>query len=101
MHINEIYMCVLVAQLCPTLCDPRTVAHQAPLSMEFSRQEYWSGLPFPSPGHLPNPEIESRSPTLQADSLLSEPLSIQVKIAGNLLKGDLTIFIKIILMCTL
>ena len=94
-------MCVLVAQLCPTLCDPRTVAHQAPLSMEFSRQEYWSGLPFPSPGHLPNPEIESRSPTLQADSLLSEPLLIQVKIAGNLLKGDLTIFIKIILMCTL
>ena len=97
-------MCVLVAQLCPTLCDPRTVAHQAPLSplsMEFSRQEYWSGLPFPSPGHLPNPEIESRSPTLQADSLLSEPLLIEVKIAGNLLKGDLTIFIKIILMCTL
>ena len=42
-----------VAQSCPTLCDPMDcVAHQAPLSMEFSRQEYWSGLPFPSPGHL-------------------------------------------------
>ena len=50
----------------------RTVAHQAPLSMEFSRQEYWSGLPFPSPGDLPDPGIKARSPTLQADSLLSE-----------------------------
>ena len=50
----------------------RTVAYQAPQSMEFSRQEYWSGLPFPSPGDLPNPGIEPRSPTLQADALLSE-----------------------------
>ena len=41
--------------------------------MEFSRQEYWSGLPFPSPGDLPDPGIEPRSPTLQADALLSEP----------------------------
>ena len=57
-----------VAQSCPTLCDPWTVAHQAPLSMGFSRQEYWSGLPFPSPGDLPNPGIEPRSPTLQADN---------------------------------
>ena len=45
-----------------------TVAHKAPLSMEFSRQEYWRGLPFPTPGYLPNPGIESRSPVLQADS---------------------------------
>ena len=44
---------------------PWTVAHQAPLSMGFSRQEYWSGLPFPSPGDLPNPAIEPRSPALQ------------------------------------
>ena len=51
-----------------------TVAHQAPLSMGFSRQEYWSGLPFPSPGDLPDPGIESRSPTLQADALTSEPV---------------------------
>ena len=51
---------------------PWTVAYQAPLSMEFSRQEYWSGLPFPSPGDLPDPGIEPRSPALQADSLLSE-----------------------------
>ena len=46
-----------------------TIAHQVPLSMESSRQEYWSGLPFPSPGDIPDPEIEPGSPTLQADSL--------------------------------
>ena len=56
-----------------TLCDPWTVAHQAPLSREFSRQEYWSGQPFPSPGDLPNPGIEPRAPALQADSLPIEP----------------------------
>ena len=52
---------------------PWIVAHQAPPSMGFSRQEYWSGLPFPCPGDLPNPGIEHRSPTLQADALPSEP----------------------------
>ena len=52
---------------------PWTVAHQAPPFMGFSRQEYWSGLPFPSPGHLPDPGIEPRSPALQADALTSEP----------------------------
>ena len=52
---------------------PWTVAHQAPPSMGFSRQEYWSGLPFPSPGDLPNPGIEPRGPTLQADALTFEP----------------------------
>ena len=51
---------------------PWTIAHQVPLSMGFSRQEYWSALPFPSPGDIPDPEIEPLSPTLQADSLLSE-----------------------------
>ena len=50
-----------------------TVAHQAPLSRELSRLEYWSGLLVPSPGDLPDPGIEPRSPALQADSLLSEP----------------------------
>ena len=50
-----------------------TVAYQAPPSMGFSRQEYRSGLPFPSPGELPDPGIKTRSPTLQADALLSEP----------------------------
>ena len=52
---------------------PRTLAHQHPLSMEFSRQEYSSGLPFSSPGDLPDPGIEPKSPALQADSLPSEP----------------------------
>ena len=51
---------------------PWTVAYQAP-SMEFSRQEYWSGLPFPSPENLPDPGIEPGSPALQADALPSEP----------------------------
>ena len=62
-----------VAQSYPTLCDPWTVAHQAPPSMGFSRQEHWSGLPLPSPGDLPDPGIEPRSPTLQADTLTSAP----------------------------
>ena len=52
---------------------PWTVADQASLSMGFSRQGYWSGLPFPSPRDLPNPGIELRSPPLQVDSLPSEP----------------------------
>ena len=51
---------------------PWTVIHQAPLSMEFSRQEYWSGLPFPSPGYLPDAGIKPGSPALQADSLPNE-----------------------------
>jgi len=55
------------------LVTPWTVAYQASLSMGFSRQEYWSGLPFPSPGDLPDPGIEPRSPALQADVLPSEP----------------------------
>ena len=50
-----------------------TVAYQAPQSMKFSRWEYWSGLPFPSPGDLPDPGIEPNSPALQADALPSEP----------------------------
>ena len=52
---------------------PWTVAHQAPPSMGFSRQEYWSGVPFPSLGDLPNPGIEPGSPASQADALTSEP----------------------------
>ena len=60
-----------VAQLCLTLCDP--MAYQVPPSMGFSRQECWSGLPFPSPGDLPDPGIKPGSPVLQADTLLSEP----------------------------
>ena len=56
----------------PTLVIPRTVACQPPLSMGFSRQEYWSMLPFPSSGELPYPRIEPRSPTSQAEALLTE-----------------------------
>ena len=52
---------------------PWTVAYQAPLSMGFSRQKYWNGLPFPSPGDLPYPGIEPGSPALQTDALPSEP----------------------------
>ena len=52
---------------------PWTVAHQAPLSMGFSSQEYWSGLPIPPPGDLPKQKIKPRSPVLQVDSLPSEP----------------------------
>ena len=52
---------------------PCTIACQAPQSMGFFRQEYWSGLPFPSPGDLPDPGIEPTSPAMQADSFLSEP----------------------------
>ena len=55
------------------LVTPWTIAHQAPLSMGFSKQEYWSVLPFPSPEDLPNPRTEPRSPALQADSLLPKP----------------------------
>ena len=62
----------LVSKSCLTLVTPWTVAYQAPVSMGFSRQEDWSGLPFPSPGDLPVPGIEHRSQALQADSLPSE-----------------------------
>ena len=55
---------------------PQTVAYQASLSMGFSRQEYWSGVPLPSPGDLPDPGIEPRSPALQADALPSEIVTV-------------------------
>ena len=63
-------------QLCATLW---TVAYQALPSMGFSRQEYWRGLPFPSPKDLPDPGIELRSPSLQADALPSEPPDKPIK----------------------
>ena len=67
-------MSVSVAQSCPTLCDPMNyVAHQAPPSIGFSRQEYWSRFPFSSPGDLPDPGIKFGPPVFWADSLLSEP----------------------------
>ena len=59
--------------VCVCVCVFSCSARQAPLSTRFSRQEHWSGLPFPSPGDLPDPGIKPASPALQADSLLSEP----------------------------
>ena len=68
---------VLVDQSCPTLCDPVDyISLQAPLSMGFSKQEYWSGLPCPSPRYLLDLGIKPGSPILQADSLPSEPQKI-------------------------
>ena len=57
----------------PLFVTPWTVTYQVPPSMGFSRQKHWSGLPFPSPGDLPDPGIEPRSPALEADALPSEP----------------------------
>ena len=82
------FLLLLVASCGRLFSDPRTVARQAPLSMKFSRQEYWNGLPFPSPGDVPDPGIEPRSPTLQADALTSEPPG-----KPNLLESS--IFLKI------
>ena len=62
-----------VAQSCPTLWDPWTVAHQTPKSMGVFKQEYWSGLPFPPPGHLPNPGTEPTSPALVGRFFITEP----------------------------
>ena len=67
----------LVTKSCLTLAIAWTVAHQTPLSMGFSRQEYWSGLPFPSPGDLPDPGIELGLPHCSQDSLPS-------KLPGNI-----------------
>ena len=71
-HTFVTHLLSSVTQLCPTLCNPMDCT-QAPLSMEFSRPGYWSGLPFPSTGDLPIPGIEPRSPSLQVGSLPAEP----------------------------
>ena len=73
LHVTILFVCVSLSRV-QFFITSWTVAHQAPLSTEFSRQEYWSELPLPSPGDLPKPEIEPGSPALQADSLLSEPI---------------------------
>ena len=65
-------VCVLLSHV-RFFVTPWSIAHQAPLSMGFSREKYWNGLPFPSPGDLPDPGIEPRSPALKADSFPSEP----------------------------
>ena len=77
--ITENYKCTpvimnVLAVSCVRLSvTPWTITHKAPLSMEFSMQQYWSGLPFPSPGNLPNQGIKPGSPALKADSLPSQP----------------------------
>ena len=76
-HLGCVHVQLL--QSCPTLCDPLTAARQAPLSMEFSRQEHCRGLPRPTPGDLSDPGIKPmslESPALQADSLPNEPPSV-------------------------
>ena len=64
MYNKHCWWCCLVAKSCPTLCDPMDYSPPAPLSVEFSRQDYWSGLPFPSPGDLPDPGIKPMSTAL-------------------------------------
>ena len=79
---GQVMVCMCTQSLCHVLLfeTPWTVASQAPPSLGFSRQEYWSGLPFPSPGDLPNPGIKPVSPVLQADTLPSEPQGKSVHI---------------------
>ena len=78
-HIKQVFwfcfffVCVWKSVGCSVISDSWPPHGLYPLSMEFSRQEHWSGLPFPSPRDFPNPRVEPRSPALQADSLLSEP----------------------------
>ena len=71
-HKSLLIMC-LVPKLCPTLATSWTVVCQAPLSMGFSRQEYWSRLPFPFPGDLPDPGIELVSPALAGGFFIAKP----------------------------
>ena len=84
---------MLAAQSCPILCDPMDcslpgsfVFRDSPLSMGFSRQEDWTGLPFPPPGDLPDSGVEPRSPALQPDSLPCEPLGNRFPYSGNMSK---------------
>ena len=72
-YSTQYWILVLVIQSCLTLSTPWTIALQTPLFMGLFRQEYWSGLPFPSPRDLPHPEIESGSPVLLVDSFPFEP----------------------------
>ena len=72
LYIN-IYVCAQSLHCVQLFATPWTTVCQVPLSMGFSREEYWSGLPFPPPGHLPNPGIEPGSPAFHEDSLPSEP----------------------------
>ena len=88
----------LGARSCPTLATPQTAAHQASLSMGFSRQEDWSGLPCPPPGDLPNPGIKLRSPALQVDSLPSEPPGMPINNV-RLKENSKALFDRLCLVC--
>ena len=79
-------MLLWVAESCPTPCDPWTVAHQAPLSVGFSRQEHWSGLPLPSPGDLPDPGMEAGSPI--AGRFFTEPPGKDRHMCENTKRGE-------------
>ena len=82
--LSNMLLCDLVTKLCLTLVTPWVAACQAPLYMGFPRQGYWSGLPFPSPGYLPNPGIEPTSPALQQSSTMQVD-SLPTKPPGKLL----------------
>ena len=73
MNLKKVKVKVQLCRCVQLFATPWIVAHQAPVSMEFCSQEYWSGLPFPSPGSFSDPGIKPGSPALQADSLPSEP----------------------------
>ena len=80
--INMLLLLLLSPSVMSYSATPWTVAHQAPLSMEFSGQEYWRGLPYPPPGDLSNPGVKPRSPALQADTLplghQGSPINLQL-----------------------
>ena len=99
-NIMQIIYCMCASSLShvPLFATPWTVAHQASLFMGFSRQEYWSRLPCPPPGDLPNPEVEHRSPALQRDHLShhGRPYSIyKISVIGYMLYAFLYIYIYI------
>ena len=71
--LSRMCICMLVAQLCPTLCEPMNCSPEAPPSLEFSRQGYWNGLTFPFPGDLPDPGIEPRSSCIAGRFFTAEP----------------------------
>ena len=80
------YMCAQLLSHVGLFMTPQTIACQAPLSMEFPRQEYWSGLPFPPPGDLPNPGFEPMSPALHAESLPLTHRQSPIKCPDSLIK---------------
>ena len=83
-YIHTRKLKVLVAQLCPTFCDPKDCSLPGSFVHRILQQKYWSGLPFLSPGDLPEPGIELGFTALQADSLLSEPPRKPIYVVGIL-----------------